>query len=899
MVKYIPLIAFLITALLFSFSQAYAYTEITGCTQITSPGEYRLTQDISFSTSSPCILIQADDVVLDCQWHTIKAILPPGVYADGIYVEGRNNVKIMNCVLNGSFMDTVYLYSSTGCILENIVSTGGDILLDSSTQNILINISATGFSDGLVLADSNNNTVMNSQFYSNSYAGIIFDGSNNNSVLNSRIYNNEHYGAKIVGSNYNVFNNSVFYNDFYTIYTDSDGNVFSNLTIENGYEGVDIEGYGNVLKDSIIRNNSCGLYLYLDYAGNNLIYNNIFNNTNNFCYDLYGIAHSNYFNTTLTLGTNIVGGPYIGGNYWGSPDGTGYSDTCSDSNKDGICDSPYTLTSNGPNIDYLPLAKYVPPRTEITGCTQITSPGEYRLTQDIIDTGVSVCIDVQSDNVVFDCQGHILDQVYPPPDWSGIGINIDGRSNVTIKNCVFGDWFYYGIYSGQSSNITILNCSFTFGSEFGQGESIRFSNTYNCHVDNVTSYRLLDIRDSTQNCYLTNSYFNGGYSGIYISGSSSIVMNNIKSIGTNSIYVENSDYISVTNSYLFTNNQDGIDLIGVKYSNFNNIEIKDSYAGWDGIWLGSSSFNNFTNIVISSFRHEGIMLSDSSLNNSFFNISISDLVGGDEFGIYITQSNGNYFKKISIKNAHEGIVIDRYSANNVFEDFTISDMTGHGIWITEVTDKNEFRNGLIENIHPTPGIEYMTGYGIRLEDTANQVFHDIIIKNSDNCGISLWSSGYIPTQNNLFYNNIFMNRNNTCFEGNIYPNYWNTTLKVGKNILGGPFIGGNFWGRPDGKSILDELKYAIIDGIYDHPYDLLGDGTNVDYHPLAIVMFVVPPIFKSLVGLGMGIAFVMGAITLLFGIDFFKTKNPFVAIVLAVIGLAVMLLMFTYLWETL
>jgi hypothetical protein len=80
---------------------------------------------------------------------------------------------------------------------------------------------------------------------------------------------------------------------------------------------------------------------------------------------------------------------------------------------------------------------------------------------------------------------------------------------------------------------------------------------------------------------------------------------------------------------------------------------------------------------------------------------------------------------------------------------------------------------------------------------------------------------------------------------------------------------------------------------------LLGDGTNVDYHPLARVVFVVPPIFKSLVGLGMGIAFIMGAITLLFGIDFFKTKNPLEAIVISMIGLAVMLLMFAYVWATL
>jgi hypothetical protein len=46
--------------------------------------------------------------------------------------------------------------------------------------------------------------------------------------------------------------------------------------------------------------------------------------------------------------------PISGGNFWAYPNDTGYSQTCADSNSDGICDSPYALDSN--NTDYLPLA---------------------------------------------------------------------------------------------------------------------------------------------------------------------------------------------------------------------------------------------------------------------------------------------------------------------------------------------------------------------------------------------------------------------------------------------------------------------------------------------------------------------------------------------------------------
>jgi hypothetical protein len=45
---------------------------------------------------------------------------------------------------------------------------------------------------------------------------------------------------------------------------------------------------------------------------------------------------------------------YMGGNYWTNPTGNGFSDTCTDANNDGFCDSNYILATN--NIDYLPLS---------------------------------------------------------------------------------------------------------------------------------------------------------------------------------------------------------------------------------------------------------------------------------------------------------------------------------------------------------------------------------------------------------------------------------------------------------------------------------------------------------------------------------------------------------------
>ena len=87
------------------------------------------------------------------------------------------------------------------------------------------------------------------------------------------------------------------------------------------------------------------------YYKNLIVYNNYFINYS--ASDLRS-GLGNKFNTSKTLSTNIVGGPYIGGNYWAKSDGTGFSQTCTDADLDGICDSSYEFQTGF--YDYLPLA---------------------------------------------------------------------------------------------------------------------------------------------------------------------------------------------------------------------------------------------------------------------------------------------------------------------------------------------------------------------------------------------------------------------------------------------------------------------------------------------------------------------------------------------------------------
>lgn len=156
--------------------------------------------------------------------------------------------------------------------------------------------------------------------------------------------------------------------------------ICGNTIVQNSLAGLAFD-----LEDSKIMSHS-GLVKSIESpeSGNNTIYNNYFNNTNN---TLIKSGANNAWNKSKTAGENIVGGPYLGGNYWANPNGTGFSENCIDADRDGIADSSYEIVSG--TFDYLPLTnissapifttthrhksstKYVPSIGESTGVTGI------------------------------------------------------------------------------------------------------------------------------------------------------------------------------------------------------------------------------------------------------------------------------------------------------------------------------------------------------------------------------------------------------------------------------------------------------------------------------------------------------------------------------------------------
>ena len=92
--------------------------------------------------------------------------------------------------------------------------------------------------------------------------------------------------------------------------------------------------------------------------------------------------------------------------------------------------------------------------TGISSCQNITAPGEYNLTDNLTHSGFNVCVDIQSSDVVLDCDGHSISD----GDYGlGIHVGVPGTtvlSNVTVQNCeVYNEGVGIGMTRVSSNNV--------------------------------------------------------------------------------------------------------------------------------------------------------------------------------------------------------------------------------------------------------------------------------------------------------------------------------------------------------------------------------------------------------------------------------------------------------------
>jgi parallel beta-helix repeat protein len=234
------------------------------------------------------------------------------------------------------------------------------------------------------------------------------------------------------------------------------------FTVRKGYMGISFyysQG-GTVTETNLSDNHLYGIYLrntrditlwnnivsgslvgfYSTQSSGNLIFNNLFDNEINAIDDSLST-----WNVSKQPGPNIVGGPYLGGNYWSDSNGI-------DLNGDGLSDTeiPYTSTVNATEPDggwalntylssggdYLPL---VPPSLE--GCSNLT---------------------VQADRHIVHSGSHPASEKYPI---TNLDVSVFNKTQI-LADGLSASWHNYKTiwtnYTPVSSGLTNPNGSVVF-----------------------------------------------------------------------------------------------------------------------------------------------------------------------------------------------------------------------------------------------------------------------------------------------------------------------------------------------------------------------------------------------------------------------------------------------------
>ncbi len=345
---------------------------------IDEPGRYALDHDLSSDTAIG-VLINASDVVLDGMGHRVEgtgATGSKGIVVGGISPEPRIvNVTVRNFTV-AHWETGIEVMRGNGTVIERVVCEQNGVGL--------MHIGDESFpSENGVVRDSvfRNNTWVGVMLYIRFggittercrvtgngvgvavgwYAGTHDSWGSPSLVADCDISGNRDSGLLIQENGYSfrqgvvsaVRNCTIRENGGDGVWVRySTTTVIGNRVEENGGYGVNAgDDGGSEITSNWIAGNAHGVFAGGDWPSR--VRNNLLNNTDNGIFA--GPLDSGYLNYTKTAGTNIVGGPYLGGNVWAFPNGTGFSQTYPDTDGDGFCDHPFGTAQGA--VDYLPLA---------------------------------------------------------------------------------------------------------------------------------------------------------------------------------------------------------------------------------------------------------------------------------------------------------------------------------------------------------------------------------------------------------------------------------------------------------------------------------------------------------------------------------------------------------------
>jgi parallel beta-helix repeat protein len=406
-----------------------------------------------------------------------------------------------------------------------------------------------------------------------------------------------------------------------------------------------------------------------------------------------------------------------------------------------------------------------PPTARISTTDNVT----YSFTGDIYDSIV-----VEKDTIVIYGAGYALQGT-----GSRTGIDLSGRSNVTIKNVTISD-FSYGIYLHYSSNIRIKGNKITNNNQYGIWIS-EYSNDTTMVGNEVTNNSWAGITlNSDNNSISRNNITNDFWAGIILGYSSynSIVGNDITNNSQYGIMLDSSSHNTIAGNNI-TDNFYGVFLYeSSDNSIYHNDFINNTRQVYDDSW-DYPSYTPSINIWNSDYPSGGNYWSDyagadvdgdglgdtpyvvdaanqdryplmhpwsplpvHNINTGLGYATIQGAINANETlsGQTIFVEAGTYCENVVV-NKTIGLVGE-------FENITIIDGGGHGSAVSVSASHVSIANfAIINSSREWPG----TGSGVRLEHVNDCIIRSNNIANNA-IGISLSVSS-----NNFLYENKILN----------------------------------------------------------------------------------------------------------------------------------------------
>ena len=330
---------------------------------------------------------------------------------------------------------------------------------------------------------------------------------------------------------------------------------------------------------------------------------------------------------------------------------------------------------------------------DIAGCGALNAPGLYRLATSL--TSQWDCIQIYSDNVIFDCQGYSLNGT----DFNGYGVVVHQIGNVLSQR--------------PARNIEIRNCK---SQKHKYGIFVDAADNLYIHDNTLTNqFRDTDERNFGQFLGLSE----GG--GMRIgSTTNALIENNRTDNAAIGIDVRNSSGVLVRGNTSNGNSAWGVHFYNVQFSEISENTTTDNlrYCTWGngtvgpgcdagGIMLQSGSSKNvIKNNTITGSNGNGIFIKAHGTACGDGNVISGNRISGSLYNaIELSFCRDNKIAENRISNSLDGIWLG-FAKNNTVTGNHLQDLANHGI-ISWNSSKNNVSTNTI--INSREGLYFYSG----------------------------------------------------------------------------------------------------------------------------------------------------------------------------------------------